>query len=790
MMKSSILFRFIQNKKIYAIILIVAVISTIIIGCGKKTDETVNTEVSPEKEESPEDYYGDYYLFIEKTIPERPVPEISEEYFVLPEDNAFYSEEKDVFLFGDYHCSLRDAKSFEGALFELYGVYDVYNEQPDLSASKNLYRNICIALYKYDIVNENWETIYLEHNASAGMIPLSILGYYEDRIYILVSREVLVNESLSYEYEIISATEDGEVVKHAGLHENRNRFCLDNGKLVGVDYDGNSVDIYDKNCEDYTTVKPTVHIQGFFYGNEGNVLYYGTENGNICILDEPRGEIIRQLSRDGGFEDYADYSIITDGDCFWVITDGEAYYYDENVHEYSLFDQDFMPESVSGGIYKDNMIRLIVTEEDGEYVMEGKPSETNPKYLKDIITVSGMEWNSAFRKLLICYNRMSEDSRIVIEEDQFADLDYEDKMDKRIIELAAGGGADIIVDSYIEDYRAGAKNGYLVPLDDAVDVNEKEYITPVFDSLRVDGTLYAVPLYSDMRIYVTSDKITGGKSHWNIDEFMEAIENSGSRYVAWEDAETIIWEFALIDRNNKDFIDWEERKSNLDGEKFIKLLEFARDYSAPVKSFYDDNAEARKYWEEVDASVMSGETAGKRDSWFADFNEMLSLEKVYGDQLAYIGYPSENGTGVYLSPLGLAINGNSKNKEHAKQFLAWLCTEEGQEINRKYETEENLYDYSYRLPTRWDVLENNIEDFRVFTKNHVLPNGKLRMLTDNEIATYKELVKGAQPYPYEMGKIRMIIEEELGAFLEGRKTAEETAKVIDSRVQLYLDENR
>lgn len=64
------------------------------------------------------------------------------------------------------------------------------------------------------------------------------------------------------------------------------------------------------------------------------------------------------------------------------------------------------------------------------------------------------------------------------------------------------------------------------------------------------------------------------------------------------------------------------------------------------------------------------------------------------------------------------------------------------------------------------------------------------MLTENEIATYKELVKGAQPYPYEMGKIRMIIEEELGAFLEGQKTAEETAKVIDSRVQLYLDENR
>ena len=39
-------------------------------------------------------------------------------------------------------------------------------------------------------------------------------------------------------------------------------------------------------------------------------------------------------------------------------------------------------------------------------------------------------------------------------------------------------------------------------------------------------------------------------------------------------------------------------------------------------------------------------------------------------------------------------------------------------------------------------------------------------------------------------EIRSIISEEAAAFYAGQKTVEETAKVIQSRVQLYVDENR
>ena len=45
-------------------------------------------------------------------------------------------------------------------------------------------------------------------------------------------------------------------------------------------------------------------------------------------------------------------------------------------------------------------------------------------------------------------------------------------------------------------------------------------------------------------------------------------------------------------------------------------------------------------------------------------------------------------------------------------------------------------------------------------------------------------------YEYYCNPIRDIVEEETKPFFDGDKTAEEVAKIIDNRVQLYLDETK
>ena len=54
----------------------------------------------------------------------------------------------------------------------------------------------------------------------------------------------------------------------------------------------------------------------------------------------------------------------------------------------------------------------------------------------------------------------------------------------------------------------------------------------------------------------------------------------------------------------------------------------------------------------------------------------------------------------------------------------------------------------------------------------------------------EELIKKCVPYDSRYDKVITIIEEECIPFFYGERTAKETAKIINNRVQLYLDERK
>lgn len=63
-----------------------------------------------------------------------------------------------------------------------------------------------------------------------------------------------------------------------------------------------------------------------------------------------------------------------------------------------------------------------------------------------------------------------------------------------------------------------------------------------------------------------------------------------------------------------------------------------------------------------------------------------------------------------------------------------------------------------------------------------------RVMTDEEEEIFWEMLDNSV---YEQSNdIELIIYEEIPAFFDGNKTAEEVAKIIDNRVQLYLDEKK
>lgn len=63
-------------------------------------------------------------------------------------------------------------------------------------------------------------------------------------------------------------------------------------------------------------------------------------------------------------------------------------------------------------------------------------------------------------------------------------------------------------------------------------------------------------------------------------------------------------------------------------------------------------------------------------------------------------------------------------------------------------------------------------------------------MTQERIKEYLEVLEGIRALPARNTPLLDIICEEAAHYFNGNKSAEDTAKVIENRVQLYLDEGR
>ena len=159
----------------------------------------------------------------------------------------------------------------------------------------------------------------------------------------------------------------------------------------------------------------------------------------------------------------------------------------------------------------------------------------------------------------------------------------------------------------------------------------------------------------------------------------------------------------------------------------------------------------------------------------------------------WLGFPSAEGGSSYIYSSCLYVNNGSENAEGAKEFLAYLISKEGQKEYARITLKRPEWE---TLTVSTGTLDKYIkaynEEITSVEKFYVVDGVKVRFdpLTDEMVSFYKTMIQNAHPIKKELAPIEEIIEEELGAFLEDQKTAEETAKIIDSRVQLFLDETK
>lgn len=358
-----------------------------------------------------------------------------------------------------------------------------------------------------------------------------------------------------------------------------------------------------------------------------------------------------------------------------------------------------------------------------------------------------------------------------------ADKELEDFRTRIMAELVAGNGPDILYVSR-EDMRRLQDMGALADLDSFLTEEMKDRILPAIIELgTVDGAFVGLaPILDDMVSVVTLKSIWE-PDVWKLEDLIGLLDTGdftgifcqGTTSFAPEALLKWLTKFGL---QESVLVNWETRESHFDGDLFLKILELARTYGS-ANPFEADT------WLGVGGCL--GQPLG------ASINTFNALYEEYGDEYHFVGWPTRESSGNYLNSKGvLVVNRNTANSEAVTAYLSCLL-------------EDEIQYPSYSIIPKYSILKVSLEDIetvaitaegfenetRFFWKDHRL---LLKEDGTTTLQDHKDFLESCIPEPDGYEDIVNMVWEEAQSYMAGDKSAGEVARIVDSRIQLYLDE--
>ncbi len=464
----------------------------------------------------------------------------------------------------------------------------------------------------------------------------------------------------------------------------------------------------------------------------------------------------------------------------------KAYFADVNgVWEYSpehpegtqiidFFDRYYMPEEIISITANGEDAFSLLVKMDGEYlILQIKKTDRVPPEKQQIVLATYFEDGTTMNDLVVQFNRQSDLYEVVLTypekgQDGFA---FADSIQ---MELAAGRGPDLFLNGLIS-LDSLAQNGYLQSLDGLL--KEEEYWDAALECGKVNGSLYGMPYEAYLLSASYSEKLTGGKSRWTLKELMNAVRSSDAEILqqGYNGMDIVIY-YGMLDNSNTEFIDWEQGISHLNEETFVEFLQFAYDYADNGAILPEDFGEA----------IQDGRIAAISGPY--TMSHLNYVQECFQEEDSNIGFPREEGNGIYVSANMVFLNSNSKVSEGAKEFLKFI-TSKG--IQLRYA--EKNYSGGF-FPIHKEAIDKQIELKSLEEESELLAkmNGIYFQhygFSEEREEVLKFFFKHSQPGVWKADPLLGIFTEELEPFFAGDCTAQEAADKLHSRIQLYLDEN-
>lgn len=338
------------------------------------------------------------------------------------------------------------------------------------------------------------------------------------------------------------------------------------------------------------------------------------------------------------------------------------------------------------------------------------------------------------------------------------------------MDMASGNAPDIIDMSGLPYYESYVRNGYLEDLSPYLEQSKygEDILWNVLNVYEIDGGVYLLAPHFCLETLLLNPECESDVEDWNMDTFLDLIEKNGwekNIFAGIADAPELVLYYLVAGRQDQ-FIDWEQKAAAFETEEFKEILALCGEYAA--RDWPDANG---RTFEELQRNSLC-----TIEPLFA-YQDYLQGVKVYGREYPLYGFPTSSGQmyGIGSCSDCCAMYAGSKNKEGAWEFMESLLEETHQRWRR-------VYDFGF------PIRESMLRELRA--EGAALLVGREEMtMTESEFRVVDDVLQSGEFAGVLINRnIWVIIEEEAAVYFAGDKSAEEVARIMQSRVGTILNE--
>ena len=443
---------------------------------------------------------------------------------------------------------------------------------------------------------------------------------------------------------------------------------------------------------------------------------------------------------------------------------------------------------------------------------------------KKVLTLACMylDWN--LRSMIVEYNKTNDEYRInVVDYSEYAtDDDYNAGVTKLTTEIISGSVPDIFLTSNLPIDKYAAK-GVIADLNTFMDGGNglsRDYFVPqVMSALEKDGKLYELPTSFSVQTAYALSSIASQYDTWNVAAVQDAMTQLQEGATVFSDGWTKNTALSnCLSRNLSAFVDWTTGKCEFDSEAFQQLLAFCNSFPAETSDgdgaiAYASSADIAvddAMWESDATRITNGKQLMSTTGMYS-FDSYIWNVYAIRDKITFTGYPTEDGSGSSFElQMPMAISSVTKYPDAAWDFVCSI-------IKKMNTIDENNYYYGFPISqaafdaemtdimTEQYQLDENGEqvdwdgdgepDKAIRGSYETMENGEtvykdVYALTQEDIDQILGVINNTHSvYDYDQ-EILDIITDEVAAYFAGDKDVQTTASMIQSRVNLYVQEQR